>query len=147
MRSSLPNSTQTGPAQLGRIEIRGLRIRGRHGWFDQEQAVEQLFEVDADISYDAGPAAESDDLADSVDYSVAVERLVGVVEGPPVRLLERLAALMLNELQLLPKVEWARVSLRKLDPPIDRNIASVGVTLRSSYQRSVLETEGPEEIA
>src|SRR5206468_12704373 len=74
-----------------RIALRGLEARGRHGWFDFEQAEGQTFVVDVTLQVDVSKAAASDDLADTVDYGALGKAVVEIVEGEPVRLIETLA--------------------------------------------------------
>ena len=102
---------------------------GSHGWLEAERQSRQPFEIDADLYIDPTKAVVSDDLADSVDYALAIERLARVLEGPPARLLEHLAAAMVAELMTLDGVEAVILTLRKLEPPIERSVGSVGVTL------------------
>src|SRR5438552_15512275 len=57
------------PALPGRIEIRGLRCRGRQGITpaDQQQAHDYL--VDVSLSVDVAAAVERDDLAAALDIA------------------------------------------------------------------------------
>ena len=74
-----------------RIDLTGLRARGRHGVYDFERAQGQDFVVDAVLELDLGPAAATDDVTDTVHYGELAERLVAVVTGEPVNLIETLA--------------------------------------------------------
>ena len=74
-----------------RIELRGLRVVGRHGVLPEEQARAQPFEVDVDVEADLAAAGRSDDLKDTLDYGALVASVAGVVEGEPSALLEHLA--------------------------------------------------------
>ncbi len=76
---------------LDRITVRGLRARGRHGVFDFERREGQEFVVDVVLAVDTRPAARTDDVSDTVDYGELSDRLVAVVEGEPVNLIETLA--------------------------------------------------------
>jgi dihydroneopterin aldolase len=49
-----------------RITLTGLRARGRHGVYDFERERGQDFVVDVVLELDLGPAARSDDMADTV---------------------------------------------------------------------------------
>ncbi|EUA32603.1 folB domain protein [Mycobacterium xenopi 3993] len=53
-----------------RIELRGLRVRGRHGVYEHERADGQDFVVDITVWIDLADAAASDDLSDTYDYGV-----------------------------------------------------------------------------
>src|SRR5208283_2100871 len=102
-----------------RIELRGLRLLGRHGALAGEQDTAQPFEIDLEVEADFTTAAEDDDLAKTVDYSLVVERQF--------RLLEALAGAIASGILELPAVQAVTVTVRKLRPPVAADMASAGV--------------------
>src|SRR5699024_4740014 len=74
-----------------RIAVRGLRGHGHHGVFDSERREGQVFVVGAVLRLDTTPAAASDDVDDTVHYGLLADRLVAIVTGEPVDLIETLA--------------------------------------------------------
>jgi dihydroneopterin aldolase len=116
-----------------RIEIRGLRVLGTHGVLPEERTRAQPFEVDVDLELDLGPAGDTDDLADTVDYGDTVARIVDVVAGErSYRLLETLAGVIASEALVDPRVASATVAIRKLRPPLAAELDSVGVRITRS---------------
>jgi len=113
-----------------RIELRGLRARGFHGVFEFERAQGQDFLVDAVLELDLGPAAASDAVTDTVHYGELAERLVGVVTGEPVNLIETLAARLVEICLEDARVGAATVTVHKPQAPIPHAFADVAVTLR-----------------
>ena len=113
-----------------RIELRGLRARGFHGVFDFERAQGQDFLVDAVLELDLAPAAGSDDVADTVHYGEPAERLVGIVTGEPVNLIETLAARLVEACLGDPRVKAATVTVHKPQAPIPHAFTDVAVTVR-----------------
>jgi dihydroneopterin aldolase len=113
-----------------RIELRGLRARGFHGVFEFERAQGQDFLVDAVLELDLGPAAASDAVADTVHYGELAERLVGVVTGEPVNLIETLAVRLVEVCLEDARVGAATVTVHKPQAPIPHAFADVAVTLR-----------------
>lgn len=124
----------TGPGgrELDRIELRGLRAYGRHGALPAEREVGQEFVVDVALGLDLAPAAEGDDLSRTVDYGSLASRLVAVVAGEPVNLIEtlaeRLAAVCLEDLA----VREARVTVHKPGAPVPHPFTDVAVTISRS---------------
>lgn len=102
---------------------------GRHGVNDFEQSRSQPFEVDLDLHVDLRRAGQSDVLEETVNYSEACKRAVGVVEGESFLLLERLAQRVADELLALDGVESVEVSVRKLRPPVTLDVRTTGVRI------------------
>ncbi|MDQ6910391.1 MAG: dihydroneopterin aldolase, partial [Actinomycetota bacterium] len=70
-----------------RIELRGLRLVGVHGFLPHEQERAQPFEVDNDVDADLSEAASSDKLADTLDYGALAGAAAKVVTGEQWKLL------------------------------------------------------------
>jgi 7,8-dihydroneopterin aldolase/epimerase/oxygenase len=113
-----------------RITLSGLRARGHHGVFDFERARGQEFVVDVALELDLGSAASSDDLADTVHYGELAERLVAVIGGEPVNLIETLAQRLADVCLKDPRVGVATVTVHKPQAPIAHEFADVAVTVR-----------------
>jgi 7,8-dihydroneopterin aldolase/epimerase/oxygenase len=115
-----------------RIQLTGLRVRGRHGVYDFERRDGQDFLVDATLWLDSRPAAASDDVVDTVDYGVLVERIAALVGGEPVNLIETLAARLAELCMTDERVVAAEVTVHKPQAPIAREFTDVAVTARRS---------------
>jgi dihydroneopterin aldolase len=112
------------------VSVRGLRVLGTHGVLDEELVRAQPFEVDVDVEVDLSAAGQSDDLADTLDYGALCEQIAAVVAGDHVALLERLAQRIADAvLASSPLAASARVTVRKLRPPVPVDVASAGVTI------------------
>lgn len=112
-----------------RIVLRGLQAYGRHGALAQERASEQPFLLDAVILLDTRAAAASDDLAATVDYGGLAQRLVAVVEGEPVALIETLAARLAEVCLAAPMVDEVEITVHKPAAPIGVPFDDVAVTI------------------
>ena len=117
---------------LDRITIAGLRARGHHGVFDDERARGQDFVVDAVLWLDTAPAAGSDDLTLTADYSDVARRLADIVTGPPVALIETLADRLTAACLADPMVREAEVTVHKPQAPVDVELTDISVTIRRS---------------
>jgi dihydroneopterin aldolase len=113
-----------------RIELSGLRARGRHGVFDFERRDGQDFVVDVVLELDVSVAAASDELADTVDYGMLAQGLARVVEGEPVKLLETLAERLAAVCLADERVAATTVTVHKPQAPISLAFADVAVTVR-----------------
>lgn len=117
---------------LDEIALTGLRVFGRHGVYRHERQDGQFFVVDATLCLSTAAAAASDDVADTVHYGEAAERIAAIVEGPPVALLETLAQRIADDLLTYEGVRMVSVTVHKPQAPIEREFADVSVTIRRS---------------
>jgi 7,8-dihydroneopterin aldolase/epimerase/oxygenase len=117
------------------IRLTGLSARGNHGVYDFERVAGQDFVVDVDLELDLSKAAATDDVADTVHYGELADRLVGIVTGPPVNLIEaladRLASVCLDD----HRVTAATVTVHKPQAPIAHEFVDVAVTIRRERVR------------
>lgn len=120
-----------------RIELRGLRVRGRHGVFAHERRDGQDFVVDLVVWLDLRAAARSDDLADTLDYGALAGRAAAVVGGPPHDLLETVAARIADEVLADRRVHLVEVTVHKPQAPIPLEFEDVAVVLRRSRESDV----------
>jgi len=116
----------------GIIELRGLRVTGRHGVGEGERAVAQPFEVDLDLSLDVSGPAASDQVADTVDYGVVSQTVAAVVSNSSYHLLEALADAIASAVLNEPRCEQVTVTVRKLRPPVPLDLSTAGVRLTRS---------------
>ncbi|MEV2241836.1 dihydroneopterin aldolase [Micromonospora sp. NPDC049891] len=118
-----------------RIELTGLRAPGRHGVYDFERANGQDFVVDAVLELDLGPAARSDDVRDTVHYGELAQRLVEVITGEPVNLIETLADRLIEVCLADPRVTAVTVTVHKPEAPVPHAFTDVAVTMRRTRTR------------
>jgi dihydroneopterin aldolase len=113
-----------------RIVLADMRFEGRHGVHDWERAEPQAFDVDVELALDLRPAGESDDLGRTIDYSTVHATVREVIEGPSVRLLERLAEAIAGA--LLERYPTDEVIVRVRKPGVDLGgpVGSAGVEVR-----------------
>ena len=113
-----------------RIELRGLRVRGYHGVLPEERRDGQLFAVDVVLETDVSAAADTDDLAATVDYSVVARQVESIVAGTPVDLIETLAVRIADACVAHRGVTAADVAVHKPQAPIGLPFDDVVVHVR-----------------
>ncbi|WP_434743799.1 dihydroneopterin aldolase [Micromonospora sp. SH-82] len=111
------------------ITLTGLRAHGRHGVYDFERLQGQDFVVDATLRLDLSGAARSDEVTDTVHYGELADRLVAVVTGEPVNLIETLADRLLDVCLADPRVITATITVHKPQAPVPHTFTDVAVTL------------------
>lgn len=115
---------------MDRLTLTGLRAHGHHGVFPFERELGQEFTVDVTLELDLSAAARSDSLPDTIDYGVLAARLIAVVAGPPVNLIETLAQRLADVCLGDPRVAAAAVTVHKPQAPIAHDFADVAVRIR-----------------
>lgn len=117
------------PDTDGRVMLRGITARGRHGVYDFEREQGQDFVVDVTCQLDLRPAAVSDDLSQTIDYSQLARAIAGDIEGPPLNLIEALAARIAETCLRAQRVQAVEVTVHKPQAPMPVAVADVAVTL------------------
>ncbi|MCD2168701.1 dihydroneopterin aldolase [Microbacterium sp. JC 701] len=114
---------------VDRITLTGVRAVGFHGVYPDEKRDGQEFVVDAVLHLPLRRAAETDDVVDTVHYGELAERLVAVVEGEPVDLIETLAQRLADEVLTDRRVETVTITVHKPKAPITVPFGDVSVTI------------------
>ncbi len=111
------------------ITIDRLRIYAYHGVNAQERTVGNWFEVSASLRYPAAEAVATDNLGATLDYAEALDVIVGQMKKPS-KLLEHAAGRIRDALmQRWPEIKRGKISVAKLNPPVNHQVASLGVEL------------------
>jgi dihydroneopterin aldolase len=115
---------------MDRVSIRDLRVSAVIGVRDWEREVTQTLVVSVDMAADVRKAAESDDLADALDYSAVAQVISSVVRDGRFRLIETAAERIAERLLADYPVAWLRLEVRK-------PIADGGYTAAVTIERGV----------
>ena len=96
------------------VELRGLRLHGRHAVhaYEKEQGQDFVFDLELDV----GDRGLSDRLEDAVDYTEVARTVQAVSDARPYDLLEGLAAAVADE--LLRRFGAARAVVRVTKPAV-----------------------------
>jgi dihydroneopterin aldolase len=114
---------------LDRIDLRGLSGVGRHGVLAHERALGQRFVADVTLHLDTRDAARHDDLDRTVDYGAVSARVVAVITGEPVDLVETLAQRIADVVLAAERVRAVDVSVHKPQAPLSVPFEDVVVTI------------------
>ena len=112
---------------MDKIFINGLSVFSLIGVYDWERESKTQLYVDVVLDIDLSRAAQSDDVADTVDYAAVAKALEMVAEQSEFELLEALANAMVN--QLFASYPVLKVSLKISKPGILPNAQNVAIQL------------------
>lgn len=119
---------------VDRIEIRGLRVFGRHGVLEEERREGQPFVVDMTLELDLSRAAATDALVDTVDYGALARRLAEAVGRTRFELIEALAGHLADLALTDSRVRAVEVRVAKPRAPVTVQLDEVAVVVRRSRQ-------------
>ena len=111
------------------IELRGLRVVCIVGVLPEEREREQPLEVDVDLYADLLAAGQTDELSDTLNYGTVTERVEELCVNARAELLERLAHLVATDLVALDGAVAARVTVRKIRPPVPNDLGTSAVSV------------------
>jgi 7,8-dihydroneopterin aldolase/epimerase/oxygenase len=111
-----------------RIFLRGLQVECIIGFIEWERRIKQTVVIDVELPVDCARAAETDEVANTVDYKKVAKRIIAFVEASDFKLVEslshRIAMTVLEEFDLA----WVKLSVNK--PGAIRGSRDVGVSIQ-----------------
>jgi dihydroneopterin aldolase len=118
------------------ISITGLRLTGYHGVFEHEKREGQEFSVDLEIELDLSSAGNTDELQNTLDYSVVVDEVAQRVTGESVDLIETLAHGIAQLVLSHPQPTAVTVTVHKPQAPVGHPVEDIAVTMRRERAQS-----------
>jgi dihydroneopterin aldolase len=109
------------------VYIRDLAIDTIIGINDWEREVRQTVSLDLEMATDIRRAADTDDIADTIDYKGVAKRLIAFVEGTEFLLVETMAERVSDIIREEFGVPWLRLRVSK--PGAVTGATDVGVVI------------------
>jgi FolB domain-containing protein len=119
---------------MAKIRIEDLHVRAIIATNDWERKEKQDVLINITIHFDAGRAAASDDIKDTLDYKTIAKNIIAFVEGSQFFLLERLVDQILRKVMDHDMVQKAKVRADK--PQALRFAKTVSVEMRRERKSS-----------
>ncbi len=116
------------------VYIRDLKIETVIGVNDWEREVRQTVSLDLEMATDIHMAAETDDIADTIDYKAVAKRLIDFVEGTDFQLVESIAERVSDIIREEFGVSWVRLRVSK--PGAVTGAQDVGVVIERGERDS-----------
>ena len=114
---------------MGLIAVEGLRFYAHHGYYKEEQNLGGQYVVDVYLRKDLSAAARTDELEDTINYE-EVYSIVREQMDIRAKLIEHLAQRILDSIiDSHNGLQYVKVRLSKLNPPLKGNVDRVYVTL------------------
>ena len=107
---------------MDKIILKGIRFHGHHGVPQAERQVGGHYEVDTTLGCTLENPGRTDALADTIDYSEVVTRIVEIGTQQSFQLIEALAEKIATGILEQFAVDEVHLIVKKLHPPIDQPI-------------------------
>ncbi|SNR24340.1 dihydroneopterin aldolase [Maribacter sedimenticola] len=115
---------------MGKVQLENIKAYAHHGCLKEETNIGSDYLVNVSVTTNLTKASISDQLSDTVDY-VHINKIVKQEMAIPSKLLEHVAKRISDRIFLeLPTVEKAKISVSKINPPINGDVEKVTVALK-----------------
>nr|WP_247672583.1 dihydroneopterin aldolase [Aquimarina sp. MMG016] len=115
-------------SSVGLVKLKNIKVYAYHGCLVEEKKIGSDYRVDLKVKADLTTSAETDKLADTVDY-VHLNFIVKEEMAIRSKLLEHVAErILVRILKEIPMVEKATIDVSKINPPIGGNVELVTIT-------------------
>tara|TARA_R110000868_G_scaffold69261_1_gene204146 strand:- start:22929 stop:23288 length:360 start_codon:yes stop_codon:yes gene_type:complete len=116
------------------VFIKGLKLKARIGIYEWEKQTLQTLKIDVEMQTNTEDAAQSNDVANTINYEAVAKRMREFVEAEVFNLVEntaeRIAKIIMDEFG----VTWLRLRLAK--PNVFQDIDEVGVVIERGQMAS-----------
>jgi len=118
-----------------RLAIEGIEIAGHHGVHEEEKRDKGRFRIDLEVGGRVEKALSSDEISDTVDHAAMALLVEEINRLHRFNLIESFAGAICDGLlRRFPKLDWARVRVRKLSPPGIDNAACTAAEVKKSRE-------------
>lgn len=114
------------------ILLKEIRCYAYHGVAPQENLIGNEYIIDLKLKVDISKAAQTDEVADTVNYA-EVHQVIMAEMAVPSKLLEHVGGRIIEKLfQQFPALEEIELHLSKRNPPMGADVESAGIELHCS---------------
>jgi dihydroneopterin aldolase len=117
---------------MSTIRLKNIKIYAFHGCLVEEGKIGSDYLVNLSVKADLTQAADTDKLADTVDY-VHLQKIVKNEMRERSKLLEHVGQRIIDTIfNEIPLVNTVKVKVSKVNPPIGGDVEEVSVVMKSS---------------
>ena len=114
---------------MNTIQLKNIKIYAFHGCLPEEEKIGSDYIVNLSVKANLDKASKSDELTDTVDY-VLLQKIVAEQMAIRSKLLEHVGKRIIDKILLeVSQVNYIKIMVAKVNPPIDGDVVLVSVTL------------------
>ena len=117
---------------MDKVQIKNLKIAGKHGVYDFEKKQNNFFEIDVTMILSLKKPGESDNLEDTVDYVEAISLITKIFKKKDLKLIEAVAESICSALLDSYPIKKVKIKIRKPHAPISADFDTVQVSITRS---------------
>lgn len=114
------------------VKLNDIIVSAKHGVYEEEHFTPQRFKINISMNLNDAVSAESDKLADTVDYKILRDKVCEIAKGEHINLMETLAEKIATVVMNQNKVQEATIEISKLDAWGGGDAGYPSVVLRKS---------------
>tara|TARA_B100000497_G_scaffold127983_1_gene172264 strand:- start:29268 stop:29723 length:456 start_codon:yes stop_codon:yes gene_type:complete len=115
--------------EMNTIQLKNIKIYAFHGCLPEEEKIGSDYIVNLSVKANLDKASKSDELTDTVDY-VLLQKIVAEQMAIRSKLLEHVGKRIIDKILLeVSQVNYIKIMVAKVNPPIDGDVELVSVTL------------------
>ncbi len=112
---------------MGKIHLKNIRVHSNHGCLVEESKIGSDYRVDLTVTANLNKSAQTDELADTVDY-VHLNKIIKEEMAIRSKLLEHVAERILQRIfNEIIMVTSATVAVSKINPPLGGDVEMVTI--------------------
>ncbi len=117
-----------------KIILENLKIYAYHGVLSEETKIGTYYIINAELQADLEKAAQTDHLADTINYA-EVNEIIHQEMAVPSQLLEHVIGRMISKIETqFPQVTKIKIKLTKTRPPMQGEMDGVSVEIEKEMQ-------------
>lgn len=115
---------------IDQISIKDIKFSTIIGVYDWERETPQNLHLDLSFPTDAHAIAQTDDIAQAIDYEKVLNCILGVVKNQQFKLIESLANKIAEQLLLEFPMQWINLHLHKPKALLNAKDVSISIVRR-----------------
>ena len=118
---------------MGKLHLNNIKIFAYHGCMKVEEMIGSYYEVNLLVKADLTKVSVTDNIMDTVNY-VELNRIIHEQMAVVSKTIEHVGNRILNTIGVeLTDVNFAEISISKINPPVDGDMEKFTVILERAY--------------
>ncbi len=120
---------------MGKLHLQNIKIFAYHGCMEVEEMIGSFYEVNLLVKADLSKVSKTDNILDTVNY-VELNKIIHEQMAIVSKTIEHVADRILNTIgDDFLDVNFAEVSISKVNPPVDGDMDKFTVILERLYKK------------